>query len=277
MESSKLKNLVILILLITNILLGLLMVIQGVTTRQRQAQLLQDAVTLLADRGIAVNASGIPQRDFPPVMTLEQDSDQERQLFSALLGEDLTATQRGLVSYYESGLGRAEVREDGSFAIQFSTSDDGIAAYPTGDTDKRTYSFDLLRRTGLDVMVTAEDDRTVEAVQLWNGTPVFSCPITLTYGGGCLTELSGVRLTGVPAAASTQTETLSTATLLLRFRSAIADSGDACSAILQVTQGYVLSTGPTGASRLTPVLRLETDTNPYLVDALTGAVTRDQT
>lgn len=274
MESSKLKNLVILILVITNLLLGLLMVVQGVTSRQRQAQLLLDAVALLEDRGIAVNTSGIPQGDFPPVMTLEQDSDWEQKMFSALLGEDLTATQRGLVSYYESGLGRAEVREDGSFTVQFSTSADGGAAYPTGDLDKRAHGLDLLRRMGFEAMVTAEDDQTVKAVQLWNGTPVFSCPVTLTYDGDCLAELSGVRLMGVPTADPAQSETLSTATLLLRFRSGIIDSGDACSAILEVTQGYVLSSGPSGASRLTPVLRLETDTNPYLVDALTGAVTR---
>lgn len=51
MESSKLKNLVLLILIITNLLLGLLMLIQGMTSRQRQAQLLLDAVALLEERG----------------------------------------------------------------------------------------------------------------------------------------------------------------------------------------------------------------------------------
>lgn len=274
MESAKLKNLVILILVITNLLLGLLMVIQGVTSRQRQAQLLLDAVALLEDRGIAVNTSAIPQGDFPPVMTLEQDSNWEQKMFSALLGEDLTTTQRGLVSYYESSLGWAEVREDGSFTVQLSTSADGTAAYPTGDLDKRAHGLDVLKRMSFDAMVLSEDEDSLEVVQLWNGSPVFSCTAVLHYENGALAEISGTRLMGVPVVDSAQSETLSTATLLLRFRSGIIDSGDACSAIVEVTQGYVLSSGPSGASRLTPVLRLETDTNPYLVDALTGAVTR---
>lgn len=269
MESSKLKNLVLLILVITNLLLGLLMVIQGVASRQRQAQLLLDAVALLEDRGISVNAAAIPQDDFPPAMTLERDSDWERQMFSALLGEDLTATQRGLVSYYESGLGWAEAREDGSFTIKFSSG-----SYPTGTLDKRAHGLDLLQRMGFDALVTAEGEDTLEVVQLWDGDPVFSCPVTLTYRSGCLSEMSGVRLMGVPAADPSQSEILSTATLLLRFRSGIIDSGDACSAILSITQGYLLSSGPAGTSCLTPVLRLETDTSLYLVDALTGAVTR---
>lgn len=274
MESAKLKNLVILILLITNLLLGLLMVVQGVTSRQRQAQLLQDAVTLLADRGIAADLSDIPQDDFPPVMTVEQDGGWERQMFSALLGEDLTATQRGLVSYYESDLGWAEAREDGSFTVQFATLADGQAAYPTGGLDHRAHGLDVLKRMSFDAMVLSENEDTLEVIQLWNGSPVFSCTAVLRYENSALAEISGTRLMGVPATDPVRSETLSTATLLLRFRSAITDSGDACSAIVKVTQGYVLSSGPSGASRLTPVLRLETDTNPYLVDALTGAVTR---
>lgn len=104
MESSKLKNLVLLILIITNLLLGLLMLIQGMTSRQRQAQLLLDAVALLEERGIAVDPDIIPRADFPPSMTLERDSDWELEMFSGLLGESTTATQRGLVSYYTGSL-----------------------------------------------------------------------------------------------------------------------------------------------------------------------------
>jgi hypothetical protein len=275
LESSKLKNLVLLILIITNLLLGLLMLIQGMTSRQRQAQLLLDAVALLEERGIAVDPDIIPRADFPPSMTLERDSDWELEMFSGLLGESTTATQRGLVSYYTGELGRSEAREDGSFTAAFRTvKDSQQAAYGTGSLDQRTHGLDVLKRMGLEAMVVGEDEDTLEVVQLWNGKPVFSCTATLTYEFGCLAEISGARLTGIPTAEATQAEPLSIPTLLLRFRSGIIDSGDACSAILSATQGYVLSPGPSGASRLTPVLRLETDTNLYLVDALTGAISR---
>lgn len=271
MESAKLKNIVLIILVITNLLLGLLMVVQGVTSRQRQTQTLLDAIALLEDRGIAVAPDAIPQTDFPTPMSLERDSERERQQFSALLGEPFTATQRGLVSYYEGKLGQAEVREDGSFSVSFAPG-----ALSAEGQDIRTHGLSVLRRFGFEAQVTEQEEDVLKVVQLVGSAPVFSCTATLRYENDALAELTGVRLVGAPAADPSQGEALSTATLLLRFRSGIIDSGDACSAIRSATQGYVLSTaaGGSGKPRLTPALRLETDTRFYFVDALSGALSR---
>lgn len=270
MESAKLKNIILIILAITNLLLGLLMVVQGVTSRQRQNQLLLDAVTLLEERGIAVDPEVIPRTDFPASMALERDNSWEREMFAGLLGDGLTTTQRGLVSYYESDLGRAEAREDGSFTVFFA---DG--ALPLDGQNVRSHGLAALKRMGFDAAAVSAGEDTLEAVQLLNGSPVFSCTAVVRYENGALVEISGARLLGVPAADPTQAAPLSTATLLLRFRSGIIESGDACSAILSATQGYVLSSGAAGRTRLTPVLQLETDTSFYLVDALTGSITRE--
>lgn len=269
MESGKLKNLVLLILVITNLFLGLLMVVQGVTSRQRQTQTLLDAVSLLAERGIEMDPDLIPRDDFPVPMSLERDTDWERQMFAGLLGQDLTATQRGLVSYYESGLGRAEAREDGSFTLTLTPG-----ALPLDGQDLSTHGLSALRRMGFEAQVTGAGEDRLEVVQLWNGVPVFSCAAALRYENGALTEITGSRLAGTPAADPAQGDVLSAATLLLRFRAGIIDSGDACSAILSATQGYVLSSSQAGKPRLTPVLQLETDTSLYRVDALTGALSR---
>lgn len=269
MESAKLKNIVILLLVVTNLLLGLLMVIQGVTNSRRQTQTFLDAVALLADRGIAVNVDAVPQTDFPSPMTVERDSEWERQQFATLLGEDFTATQRGLVSYYEGDLGRAEVLEDGSFTVSFTPG-----ALPAEGQELSAHGLEVLQRIGFDARVTSAGEDTLEAVQLLNGSPIFSCTVTLSYEDGALSRLSGTRLVGTPTADASQGSPLSTATLLLRFRSGIIDSGDACSAIRSATQGYVLSTVSGGNPSLTPVLRLETDTGVYRIDALTGAFSR---
>lgn len=245
------------------------MVVQGVTSRQRQSRTLLDAAALLEERGIAVDVNALPQTDFPTSMTLERDSAWEQQQFSGLLGE-VTAAQRGLVSYYESPLGRAEVLEDGSFSISFAPG-----AFPLDGRDMADHSLSILSRMGFDARASVLDDGAVEAVQLLDGTPVLSCAVTLRYEDGALAELSGVRLAGPPAADFTQAAPLSVATLLLRFRSGIIDSGDACSVIRSATQGYVLSPGSGGKSGLTPVLRLETDTGFYHLDALTGAFSRE--
>lgn len=271
MEGSKLKNIVLLILVITNLFLGLLMAYQGYSSRQMKTQTLLDSIALLEARGIAVDPEAIPQDDFPSPMVLERDSQWERQVFTALLGEDTTATQRGLVSYYESGLGRVEVRGDGAFSAIFSED-----AFPLNGKDLSQHGLTILSRMELDAKVVSVGEDSLEAVQLWDRSPIFSCAVTLRYENGALVELSGTRLVGTPAVDATQAAPLSIPTLLLRFRGGIIDSGDTCTAILSATQGYVMDAGSAGGGkvRLTPVLRLETDTSSYLVDALTGAMSR---
>lgn len=271
MESSKLKNIVLIILLITNALLLGLVIVQRMEGRQQRQRAIQDAVDLLAQRGIAAQAEDLPDRDFPAPMTLKQDQSAQQAVFSALLGEGTTFTQRGLVGLYSGPLGRAEVRENGDFAVELEPG-----AYPLGpDQTQVDHAAQLMaQRMNFACQVLSAQDNTVTVTQTWEDWPVFSCQATLSYRGGELTSIKGAALSGVPSADPQAGEPLSTATLLVRFRAGIIDSGDACTAIRAATQGYILSDDPNGALRLTPVLRLETDTNLYIVNALNGDLSR---
>lgn len=274
MESAKLKNIVLLILLITNALLLGLMIFQRVEARQYRQQALADAVELLEQRGISVDPGDIPEGDFPQPMTLVRDADGELAQFTALLGQGTTLTQRGLVSLYTGPLGSAEVRVDGGFSVTFAQG-----AYPVDqDQDLSAHAQDLVRRLGFSAALTGQETtaegEALTLVQSCGDFPVFSCTLRLWYEAGQLRSIHGSRLVGQPTADLSRGQCLSAATLLVRFRAGVIDSGDACSAVRSAAQGYVLSADASGVLRLTPVLRLETDTNPYIVDALTGALTR---
>lgn len=271
MESAKLKNIILIILIVTNIFLLSLMVFQRLESRQYHQKALADAVALLEQRGISVRQEAIPTLDFPAPMTLVRDQAGEKEVFTALLGEDTVLTQRGLVSLYTGPLGQAEVRGDGSFSVKLEPG-----AYPlaqSSDPDNYVLAF-LARRMGISGQVDRVTDDTVTVTQIWDNSPVFSCQVTVTYGQGSLVSVVGTRLVGQPAADAQTALPLSTATLLVRFRAGLIDSGDTCTAVLSATQGYTLSSGADGKLRLTPVLRLETDTNPYILDALTGELHR---
>lgn len=271
MESAKLKNIILIILIVTNALLLGLMVFQRLESHQYQQKALADAVELLEQRGISVRQEAISTQDFPAPMTLARDQAGEREVFTALLGEDTVLTQRGLVSLYTGPLGQAEVRGDGSFSVQLEPG-----AYPLGEGgDPASHARTTLsRRMGFSGQVEQVADDTVTATQFWNSSPVFSCQITVIYDRDSLVSIAGTRLVGQPAADAQAGLPLSTATLLVRFRAGLIDSGDTCTALLSATQGYTLSSGADGKLRLTPVLRLETDTNPYILDALTGELRR---
>ena len=269
MEKSKLKNIVLTILVITNILLLGLMLFQQAESRHYHQQTLLDAVELLAQQGIAVQIEDIPDRDFPAPQVVKQDGQTELAAFSALLGQDTVHAQRGLVSLYSGSLGTAEVRQDGTFSVELSPG-----AYPLGGQDMALHGPEVLERMGFHAQVTAVEDDALTAVETLKGVPIFSCAVTLRYENGQLRSITGTRLAGTPSYDAQAGTALSTATLLVRFRAGIINSGDACTAILSATQGYTLTTDASRNLRLTPVLRLQTDTNLYTLNALTGELQR---
>lgn len=269
MESSKLKNIVLAILILTNALLLGLTVVQQTHSRQYSQKALSDAVELLDRQGIRVDERKLPQGDFPPPQSLEADPEGELAHFTALLGEDTTRTQRGLVTLYAGPLGKAEVREDGAFSVVLEPE-----SYPLGSQDMDDHALGVLRRMGFFAQVQETHADHLRAVQVLDGVPVFSCAATLRYEQGCLHSISGVRLLGRPTPTQ-ESAALSTATLLVRFRAAVINSGDACSLLRSATQGYTLSTDANHNLCLVPVLRLETDTNLYFFDAVTGEPARE--
>ena len=272
MESSKLKNIILTILIIANVLLLGLVVVQRMESRRHRQQALDDAVALLAQRGIALEADALPDGDFPAPMLLERDPAWELETFTDLLGEGTALTQRGLVALYTGPLGSAELRGTGGFQVTLDPQ-----AYPLAPgEDRQAHALALVRRLGVDAQVMDQDDQSVTAVQLCPGSkaPVFSCAVEVRYETDGSVRMEGTRLVGEPSGDPQRSEALSTATLLVRFRSGVIHSGDTCTAILSATQGYILSADAGGALRLTPVLRLETDTNTYTVNALTGELRR---
>lgn len=270
MEKSKLKNVILVILLVTNILLLGLMVTQRAESRHYRRQTLLDAVDLLTQQGIAVRAEDIPDRDFPAPQVLKQDTQKELTTFSALLGQDAVHAQRGLVSLYTGSLGAAEIRDDGTFSVTLAEG-----AYPLEGQDIRQHALAVLERMGVSAQITQVQDQVLTAVETWKGVPIFTCAMELRYEDDQLRAISGTRLTGVPAADPQAGDPLSTATLLVRFRAGVIKSGDACTAVLSAAQGYILTSDANRSGALTPVLRLETDTNLYIVNALTGELRRE--
>lgn len=269
MERSKLKNIILTILVITNILLLGLMISQRMESRHYRQQTLLDAVELLAQQGITARVEDMPDRDFPTPQVLEQDAQAELAAFSALLGQDTVYAQRGLVSLYTGSLGSAEVRGDGAFELELNAG-----AYPLDGQEITQHALAVLSLMGFSGQITAAEEDAVTAVEVLKDVPVFSCSVLLRYEDGQLRSIEGTRLPGKATADPQARTQLSTATLLVRFRAGIINSGDACTAVVSATQGYVLAADASRSLRLTPVLRLETDTNLYILNALTGELQR---
>lgn len=273
MEWKKLKNLIILILLVVN---GFLLVLVG-TRREESVQYertaLEQTIQVLRRSGIEVERDAVGPADGLAPMSVERDLGREALLAQALLGEAVQGDNRGGGLYlYRGELGEVSFRSGGELSAEFEQDEHWAADRP------ERHAADLLKRLGVrgtHVGTTEEDGQTtVRFRQSWNGAEVFTCEAAFVYRDGRLCSLSGTLLTAESGTAEAG-EALTLPTALMRFSEEIAGTGDVCSRLHSMEAGY-RGTAQTlsGGVRLAPVWLVSTDTASYYLDCVTGALTR---
>ena len=273
MEWHRLKNIIILILLLLN---GFLLVLVGVRRSeavQYERAALEQTVEVLALRGIEVDPDGLADLGGLPPLNLERDLEAEHKLVRALLDEAVEADNRGGGLYlYQGALGEVSVRAGGELSAVLA--DDPV--WDTGSPED--HAAVLLKKMGVASRLldteTRENRTVVRFRQLWNKVPVFSCEVEFVYENGRLRTVQGTLLT---AAQGTEEagEVLSLPTALMRFLDGVTATGDVCSAIRSMEAGYRVASQPlSGGVRLTAVWLVSSNTADYYLDGATGALTR---
>ena len=272
MEGYRVKNIVIVILLIIN---GFLLVLVG--TRRSEAlryeqAALDGSIQVLAENGITLRPEDILSRTGHQVHTVQRDLAEENRLASTVLGEQVEGVSRGGGLYtYSSEAGQISFRAGGELSSQLAKTSHWKAADPESHAETlmaalgieyRRVEFNLLGGQG-----------TIVYQQLLEGVPLFTCRITLTYSDGYLTALAG-NLMAAGDLSGENSEILSLPTVLMHFLHDVLDSGDVCSAVLAVESGYLQSQSFTGTISLQPVWFISTNTTDYYVNGVTGDVSR---
>ena len=119
--------------------------------------------------------------------------------------------------------------------------------------------------------VSARGKAVLTYYQNWEGgTPPVFLPVqvTLLWQDDTLLRIEGQRLSGT-ITSSSEEETLSAATVLVRFLAGVTEGGFVCSRIDEMNAGYLIVSGTTRPVELTPVWRITTDSGAYYVDAIT--------
>ncbi len=94
MAWPKIKNIIILMLLVTNLCLLAFVGWREIRDWQLQDKALEQAVSFLAERGIQVDERIVPRSAELPPMGMERDLEEEQTLAAALLGDGLTREER---------------------------------------------------------------------------------------------------------------------------------------------------------------------------------------
>ena len=128
MQSSRLKNIIILILLLTNLSLAAVVVSRQADHQEGLEQVRQQLVTLFAAENVELDEDLISSQTPPLSRTLTRDTQQEEDLAAFLLGENLRwSDQGGGIHLYGSDRGGVQFLDNGSFDAAGSLSEGASA------------------------------------------------------------------------------------------------------------------------------------------------------
>lgn len=273
MERYRLKNIIILILILLNAFLLASLSMRKSAEQDSFRRTAEELMELFAADGMTLDVYAISREDPPAGVSLTRDPELEAEAAAFLLGDHPSyADSGGGIYQYRTKNGTALFRSSGGFEAA------GTFGAGRGEEFCREFcqSFSFS-----EPMFQLEDSGggTAAAVFEYGGLPVFNCIVTFTLENGAVTAASGTLLpqTGTASAASASggagnPAPLSAAGALAAFQRMRREQVAVVSAIVATSPCYELQSASPPLS-LAPAWRISTDTEDYYVNCYTGAVT----
>lgn len=275
MPASRIKNIILALLLATNLFLLMLVLPARRAEQQREQAVRLNLQTLFESYGVELDPTLVPEDRTLYPLVLEYSEPEQSAAATALLGSD-AEEDTGVGHYttvYRAAGGSCQFSRVGGFSAEL-TAQDSVSGDLTRAAER------LLKKMGFDCATVDESVRqsagvyTVRAVQRIGGVPTFSAEMTLTYTNGVLSAMEGVFYTGSSdAQMAEETPCIACTDALIAFLNSRETLGWVGSRIVSIEQGYsVAEMASASTVRLNPVWRIETDTAVYEVNGLDGTV-----
>lgn len=269
MPVSKVKNIVILVLLLADLILLALMVPGRIAQGAEKTDLRNTLSELYKKENISLRAEQIPEGMPLYAVQLGENASAQLRAAGALLGEQMVAEADSTrhLSSFRSVYGVCSVGRDGSFRAQLK----GVPAKTAVQTlEEMGFEWESLSEP----LSSQPGKEQVTATQAVLGVPVFSGGLTLSFGDGDVTAVEGSFFFGTDLLTRvSKGECISEADALIAFLAARYQMGWVGEEIRSMKQGYLRAeTASASAVQLNPVWRLETDSGTFYIDGLTGEV-----
>ena len=277
MEGSKIKNIVILILLLLNAFLLLLVGGRWYEDEHSAEVARQSAIQIIRDSGVELAEEAVPGEMALRPVEAARDLARESELAARLLNGTVTVEARGGEVYrYSNASGTVQFHSTGEFWAEFEPG-----AFPLDGRTAQEHGAQVLDRLGMDVQLLEQvqtgELESVTFRQLLDGAPVLDCQATLNYRDGELASITDARWVIGPAQPGSQEGAVTVTTALMRLYNGLKDLGDIYNRIESITPAYTMSISLSGPARLTPVWYVQTDTGRYQLDPQAGTLARRST
>ncbi len=267
MRSSRIKNIVIVILALVNVCLLSLLVSRRAQEHASRSRTVSQLTRLYAASGVELSAQRVPSEELGLAsVDPTRDFSAESAFAADLLGPCVREEIGGGIYRYVGEPGQCLLRSSGAVEASLDRAVD----------DPTIFSEALFTAHGYKLLSSNLSDTggTVVAARTLPDTVVFNAELTLTFEKNRLTAVSGFFVPPFEPIAEHGTG-ISGVTALVRFLDYSARSGEVCSAINDVRGGYLLQGTASVPQRLVPAWYVQTDAGIYYVNSLTGEVTRE--
>jgi len=263
-ETYRLKNIVIVLLVFVNIFLLILTASNYALRRAAKQKLVDQTVSLLAASGISVDAEEISDLTLPDTLTLSRDESRELSLVRYVLGNVKRTDEGGGVYYYQNENGSATFRNNGSFEIGIRSSQ---------NTSPLSFANDFCKEYGYsDISVATRSGwTTITATSEAKGISIYNCSLTMRFSGQHLSGISGYYVSS-SSAESSAGDGISAVNALVSMLDYCTREGTICNAITDMSVGYILQSTASTPLALVPVWKISSDSYTYYVNSSDGSV-----
>lgn len=267
MERFRLKNIIILILVLLNAFLLFSLAQRRAEERDAFHRTAEQLAALFQEDGMLLDPGAVSQAAPLGGVALIRDAALEEQAAAFLLGGTTSSMdQGGGIVHYAGASGEALFRSSGGFEASGTLAEEGVEDFCLDFCKEFSYAPPAISLDG-------GGSGTFTAVTEFGRRPVFNSTVTFTVERGVLTAVSGTLLPQTGASApEAEAAPLSPAGALLAFQRMRRESAAVVSTVTDVQPCYELQTSGTAMS-LAPAWRIVTDTEDYYVNAYTGVVT----
>ena len=263
---SKVKNIVILILILLNLCLLLLIVGQHLQSMRYEEETLRQTLAALSLNGITVEKDALPDEMELPILNVTKDEEKEQQTAALLLGDGVISTNSGGMSIYSSPTGNLSFYGGGAVMGDLALEWRDLVG-----ADSPTSA--LLKGLEIEPWSLTPGENEMEVIPLINGAPVFNGTLTFRYDGDILVGIEG-RMPGLCTPHQEQEPVITVPTALISLLEYVTESGTVCRSVRGMVPGYYVTSSGTDSARLSPCWRVQTDTVTFYISALDGKVTR---
>lgn len=269
MDSVKVKNFIILVLVIVDLALLVLVVRDAARGSEQRKEAVEGAREVLLSHGISVSEDADLGEREGSSYSVSRSDEAERLAAEAIFGEVEVIDRGGGIVMYSAVSGEVTFRGAGGLEMQYY----GISAPETDEPEK--LALEMSRTLGAEAYsedissVTEGETTTVSVGCSWMGSRIVNCELNYTFKGGKLLYVSGSRPLGESSSERLE-EIIDVPTVLMRFIELTQQQGHVCSMLEELELCYLYSGTASGGGSLSPVWQLRTDTGYFYINAITG-------